>query len=53
MKGYSIKIVDGHHVVDMNHQQSELETAVQRAIISYSNAMKIVADGIKEKWGMK
>lgn len=53
MKDYSIKIVDGHHVVDMSHKPSEFEVAMQRAILSYSNAIKIVADGIQKKWGMK
>ena len=50
---YSIKIVDGHHIVDMSHKPSDIKIAFQNAVKHYADAIKVVADGIHEKWGMK
>lgn len=53
MKDYSIKIVDGHHVVDLSQKSSELEMAFQAAAKHYGDAIKAIAAGIQKKWGMK
>lgn len=48
---YSIKIVDGHHVVDMSHKPSDIEIAFQNAAKHYGNAIRAVAEGLQEYWG--
>lgn len=53
MKDYSIKIVNGHHVVDMIHKPNDIEIAIRNAAKSYGDLIKGIADGIQKKWGMK
>lgn len=53
MKDYSIKIVDGHHVVDMSHKPSGIDIAFQNAVKHYGDVIKAAAHVINEKWGMK
>lgn len=53
MRDYSIKIVDGHHIVDMSHKPNDIELAIQNAAKNYGDLIKAIADGIQKKWGMK
>lgn len=53
MKDYSIKIVDGHHVVDMIHKPSGIDIAFQNAVKHYGDVIKAAAHVINEKWGIK
>lgn len=52
MKDYSIKIVNGHHIVDMSHRPSDIEVAFQNAAKNYGDLIKEITDGIQKKWEM-